>query len=208
MRMILIAGGLAFLAGCASAPVSQPEAGLSAELKSLIGAKGGAGEAGLERAGYVHRNTSKTATSSLTRWRGKDGSCIEVTTTEGRYEKIAPVAASECEASDAAVAPSGNPAALRTVCGVIVGGKTTRYLCEVEENRQGTTKMKMPDTTIELTWKPGGKVTFAQDGANPIEAKYAESEGEMDLIVDQRTFFYISNPEAAALEVKSFKPEK
>jgi hypothetical protein len=208
MRTILITGCLALLAGCSTSSETKQEAGLPAELKGLIGARGGDGEGALERAGYLHRNTTKTADSSLTRWRGKDGSCIEVTTTDGRYAKIAPVAASACEASDAAVPPSGNPGVLRTVCGVIVGGKTSRYLCEVEENRQGTTKMRMPDTNIELTWKPGGKVTFAQEGTSAIEAKYSESEGEMDIIVDARTFFYISNPDAAALEVKSFKPEK
>jgi hypothetical protein len=217
MARTLLIALTAFLAGCSSsstssssspsssAPAQTAESGLPAGLQKLVGVRGRDGELGLQQLGYEFRNASQANGSSLTRWR-KGGGCIEVTTTDGNYARIANVAANLCEADGSAVPASGNANALRTVCGVIVGGKTTRYLCEVEENRKGITKMKMPDTNIELVWKAGGKLDFRQDGANPVEAKYHEAEGETDIFVDARTFFYISNPQAAALEVKSFKP--
>lgn len=217
MSRIFLITLAALLAGCSSppsssssAPSSSPPAqpadsGLPAGLQKLVGARGRDGEDGLRQLGYEFRNATQASGSSLTRWR-KDGGCIEVTTTDGRYAKIASTAAGLCDSDGSAVPVSGSANSLRTVCGVIVGGKTTRYLCEVEENRKGATKLKMPDTNIELVWKPGGKLDFRQEGANPVEAKYTESEGETDIFVDARTFFYISNPQAAALEVKSFKP--
>lgn len=198
-----MAAALALMLGGCSA--TAPKQALPDGLEKLIGARGRDGETGLLQAGYQHRSTSKTETSSLARWRGRDGGCIEVTTTDGRYAKITPVAASLCDDNGSAVAPSGNAKAMRTVCGVIVGGKTSRYLCEVEENRQGTTVMRLPDTTIRLGWKPGGKLEFAQEGTASREVKYSESEGETDIFVDERTFFYISNPQAAELEVKNFR---
>lgn len=203
-RIILI-GLAATLVGCSTSSTSNT--GLPAELKNLIGVKGREGEQGLKQAGFEHRNTAKTEVSAISHWRGKDGACVEVTTTDGRYEKMDFVAADKCQDENKAVASSGEAGAMRTVCGVIVNKKPTRYLCEVVENRQGTTKLKMPDTSLELTWQPGGKVSVLQEGTTAsLEAKYSESEGETDIFVDERTFFYISNPGAAAMEVRTFKP--
>jgi hypothetical protein len=203
MAKFALVTALLFLVGCSS---SAPNTGAPDSLKALIGEKGGAAELSLRQAGYEHRNTVKTESSSISRWRGKDGGCIEVTTADGRFSRIMPADAGLCVDDGSALPPSGEATAMRTVCGVIVAEKTSRYLCEVEENRQGTTKLKMPDTNIQLVWKPGGKVEFLQEGAAAIDAKYVESEGETDIIVDARTFFYVSNPQAAALEVKNFKP--
>lgn len=201
---LILAAATFLLAACSSTKSTREESGLPAEVKSLIGAKGRDGEEGLKKAGYEHRNTEKSGGNSITHWQGKGG-CLEVTTTDGRYASITAVDSGKCKAGSQETAASGTPGAMRTVCGVIVGGKTTRYLCEVVENRQGTTKLTMPDTNLQLTWKPDGKVEFLQEGVPMVMAKYSESEGETDIMVDERTFFYISNPSAAEMEVKNFK---
>ncbi|HSF19529.1 MAG TPA: hypothetical protein VLK65_28660 [Vicinamibacteria bacterium] len=190
-------------------PVSQSAAddsGTPVELKSLIGERGSAGEMGLKEAGYEFRNGSNTDTSSITHWRGKNGACVEITTTDGKYASITTVDAARCADGTSAVAASGKPGAMRTVCGVIVDSKPHRYLCEVEENRQGTTVLRMPDTVLRLTWNLGStSVEVAQEGAMPVVVKYADSEGETNFRVDERTFFYISNPSMAEMEVKNFR---
>jgi len=201
----------ALLAACSSSttPASKsapPDAGTPAELKSLIGARGSSGELGLQQAGYEFRNASKAGNSSITHWSGKNGACIAVTTTDGEYSSITSVDTGKCSDDGSAVAASGKPGVMRTVCGVFVGGKPHRYLCEVEENRQGTTILRMPDTTLRLTWNLGSNsVQVDQEGAKPVVAKYADAEGETNFRVDERTFFYISNPSLAEMEVKNFR---
>jgi hypothetical protein len=131
---------------------------------------------------------------------------VAVTTAEGRYESIATTEVANCTKSNDVAAASGQPGDTRTVCGAIVGGKTTRYLCEVEENRQGIITLRMPDTTLKLKWNLGSNpVQVEQDGMSPMVVKYANSEGETNFPLDKRTFFYISNPGQAAMEVKNFK---
>lgn len=222
MRMLIPIVMAAVLAGCSSsttpapAPASTSAAtstaataaddGTPAELKSLIGARGSSGEQGLAQAGYEFRNASKTDAGSITHWRGKSGTCVAVTTTEGRYASITSVDAGKCADDGSAVTPSGKAGATRTVCGVIVGGTTNRYLCEVEENRQGTTVLRFPDTTLKLTWNVGStSVQVEQEGTAPVTVKYADAEGETNFRLDQRTFFYISNPGLAEVEVKNFR---
>ncbi|HUU35549.1 MAG TPA: hypothetical protein VMW48_15895 [Vicinamibacterales bacterium] len=223
MKTLGIIGIVALLAGCSSSNTSTPPAassqtpstapaataaadGTPAELKSLIGARGSSGEQGLAQAGYEFRNASKTDASSITHWRGKSGTCVAVTTTEGRYASITSVDAGKCADDGSAVTPSGKAGATRTVCGVIVGGTTNLYLCEVEENRQGTTVLRFPDTTLKLTWNVGStSVQVEQEGTAPVTVKYADAEGETNFRLDQRTFFYISNPGLAEMEVKNFR---
>lgn len=104
------------------------------------------------------------------------------TTTDNRYARIAKTSSARCEAG-------GKAAGMRTDCGVIVGRKTERYLCNVEENRQGTMKMVMPDPNISLVWRPNRKVDFVQEAAHPIAAMNPDAEGETDFVVDHWTFF-------------------
>ncbi len=213
MKKALLIGSASLLAACSSSPTSTPEpasqsagGGTPAELQSLIGVRGGAGESGLQSAGYTFRNASQTDSSSVTHWRGKDAGCVEVTTKDGSYASIKTVAAAKCADDGSAAASSVKPGVARTVCGVIVDGKTSRYICEVEENRQGTTVLRLPDTTLNLKWDLGSNsVSVAQDGMDPQVVKYSDSEGETNFRLDKRTFFYISNPGLAEMEVKNFK---
>lgn len=170
----------------------------------MIGARGSSGERGLAQAGYEFRNASHTDTSSMTHWRGQHGTCVAVTTTDGRYASITAVDAAKCTDGRSAVTPSVTAGATRTVCGVIVGGKTNRYLCDVEEHRQGTTVLRFPDSTLRLTWNVGStSVQVEQEGTARVTVKYADAEGETNFTIDQRTFFYISNPSLAEIEVRN-----
>lgn len=223
MKVFIPIAMAAVLASCSSpttsapAPAQAPAStststaataaeGTPAELKSLIGARGSSGEQGLAEAGYEFRNAAQTEAGSITHWRGKNGTCVAIATTEGRYASIVAVEAANCAEDGSAATPSGRAGATRTVCGVIVGGTTTRYLCEVEENRQGTTVLRFPDTTLTLTWNVGStSVQVEQEGTAPVTVKYADAEGETNFRLDQRTFFYISNPRLAEVEVKNFR---
>jgi hypothetical protein len=215
MKKALLIGLASLLTACSSGPTSAPKpasqaagSGTPAELQSLIGVRGSAGEAGMQSAGYTFRNATQTDSSSVTHWRGKDGGCVEVATKDGSYSSITAVDAAKCAEDGSAVASSAKAGAARTVCGVIVDGKTNRYICEVEENRQGTTVLRLPDTTLNLKWNLGSNsVSVAQDGMAPQVVKYSDSEGETNFRLDKRTFFYISNPGMAEMEVKNFKQQ-
>ncbi|MBI4893603.1 MAG: hypothetical protein HY821_23485 [Acidobacteria bacterium] len=203
---MMLAMAAVVLAGCSAQKPASEASGVPSEVSSLIGAKGSSGEAGLQKAGYEFRNAEQAGGSSVTHWQGKAG-CLEVTTTDGRYASITVVDAAKCKEAGKEVAASGAPGAMKTVCGVIVKGQTTRYLCEVEENRQGTTVLRMPDTTLKLKWQVGSRsLELTQDDMKPVVVKYSDAEGETNFKVDERTFFYIANPAMAAMEVKDFKP--
>lgn len=211
MAKVVFIAFVTLLVGCSSSPTTESKSSTAnsntpTELQKLIGVGGSAGEAALKDAGYEFRNGSKSDAGSITRWRSKDGACVAVTTSDGKYASIQSVDASQCLEDGNAVAASAKPGSMRTICGVIVGGKTTRYVCEVEENRQGTTVLRMPDTTLRLTWNLGSNsVEVAQEGVKPQVVKYANAEGETNFRVDDRTFFYIANPSMAEMEVKNFR---
>jgi len=66
--------------------------------------------------------------------------------------------------------------------------------------------LRMPDTTLKLKWNVGStSVEVAQDDVTPVVVKYADAEGETNFRLDTRTFFYISNPGMAEMEVKNFR---
>lgn len=85
------------LAGALSLPSASAWAGPADELRDLVGAKGAGGEADLERRGYTHVDTHKSASSAYGYWwSNAKGSCIRVTTREGRYQALIDVDPSDC----------------------------------------------------------------------------------------------------------------
>lgn len=107
MRRFLLLGSLVLLAACSSGGPGPAQPGATPDgLRGLIGVSGRSGEAGLQVKGYEHRNTEKTDSSSISHWRGKDGSCIAVTTADGRYASIVVVDSARCaDSGNAAPAP-------------------------------------------------------------------------------------------------------
>lgn len=108
---------------------------------------------------------------------------------------------------------SGHPGSdsFQTVCGVIVGGKTSRYLCEATDLAADKgvqrTALRFPDNELLLVWGDGKRVDVQIEGpAAPIPATYSTSEGETDVFLAGKTYFYYSDRGLAAMEVKHFKP--
>ena len=96
-----------------------------------------------------------------------------------------------------------------TVCGVIVNAQTYRYRCNVADHYSGgqkvRTTLRMPDQTIELTWKPGNRVGLQFEGMVPKESRYASAEGEINWVFEDKTYFYIANQDMARMELRDLR---
>ena len=191
-------------------------------LSDLIDVRGRNGEAKLEQLGYSFQGGRKTAERSLTFYEEpKSGRCLQVVTHEGRYESLKYVEDAQCRAAAKArgvaggkTSLSGQPGAesFRTVCGVIIAGRTYRYLCEVTDLKGADagverTAVRFPDNELQLIWGEGDQVRVEFEGlAAPISATYAVHEGETDISVEAKTYFYYSDRGLAAMEVEHLKP--
>jgi len=184
------------------------------ELRDLIGARASGGETQLQQRGYTNVGGEKAGGSSMTYWKhDRDNSCIVVTTTDGRYAAINHAPATRC-AGDAGSAPdtSGDPNEFETVCGVIVDDQTFRYLCRatvhLEDGRRARTVVRYPDQTISFNWHGDREVGVRFEGMDPIRGTFSVSEGETDIFLDGRTYFFISNQQAAVQEVAAFRRDQ
>lgn len=164
--------------------------------------------------GYKYVKGEKSGSDSYTYWRkGHKGQCITVRTAEGRYQSLVEAPDADCQASnavDGVPAPgfSEHGSRFATVCGVIVDGKNYRYKCTVEgaaPGGSGKTVIHYPDQKITLHWQSArrGKVTF--EGMKPQSMRFNTSEGNTQFIYEGKTYFYISDPGAAEMEVKHFQ---
>ncbi len=181
-------------------------------LQDLVGARGSSGEQALNERGYRFIKGEKSGNDSYTNWRNaRTGQCIIVRTAEGRYRSLVKAPAFDCQGGTAESAPapgsgaSGNHFA--TVCGVKVEGKPYRYKCAVEgaaPGGRGKTVVRYPDQTITLNWRNArrGSVTF--EGMKPQPARFSTSEGTTQFVFEGKTYFYVSDPGAAEMEVKHF----
>jgi hypothetical protein len=69
----------------------------AAELRDLVGVRGAAAEADMERRGYTHIDTSKARDAAYGYWwSNQKGSCVRVATRDGRYQALTDVDASDC----------------------------------------------------------------------------------------------------------------
>ena len=99
----------------------------------------------------------------------------------------------------------------QTVCGVIIDGKTHSYLCTVTEIKGNKgierTALRFPDQEIQLVWGKGKQVDVLFEGlASATPATYSTDEGETDLFIEDKTYFYYSDRGMAAKAVEHFKP--
>lgn len=178
------------------------------DLSGLVGLSGAAGGSRLADLGYQSVGGRNEDNASITYWRRtSDGTCVMVRTVDGSYASVAPAAADECAAAEAATTAVAlaDPGGYRTVCGVMVDGSPVRYVCSVVggDQRADPTTLRFPDQVMTLHWLEGNRVRIEIEGLNSIEGTWSESEGETDLVTPDRTWFYISNREAAAAEVQS-----
>jgi hypothetical protein len=122
------------------------------------------------------------------------------------------ISATQNDGGSSTPAQSGNTRtdSFESVCGVIQDGQPTRYRCTVEdiyENEQKVrTILRYPDITFEVIWGQGNSLTLNSEGVRPIPGTYATSEGETDIITDEKTWFYYSDKGIAEFEVRNFQP--
>ena len=181
-------------------------------LQDLVGARGGDGEYQLQQRGYTFIRTKKTGSDAYSYWQeNENGQCVVVRTTDGRYASIVYAPASDCQGGGHSVQGGGKydrEDRFDTICGVIVNGETYRYRCKAVDHYSGGQKVKTglhyPDQTIRLLWKSGDRVELHFEGMTPQEARYSTSEGETDFFFEDKTYFYISNKDAARMEVQHF----
>ena len=182
-------------------------------LQDLVGARGSSGEGALQERGYTYVKGEKSGAGSYTYWRqARTGQCIVVRTAEGRFQSLATALSVSCKggAAESAPAPGFDEHGSRfaTVCGVIVDGKIHRYKCAVEgaaPGGTGKTVVHYPDQKITLNWrgKRRGSATF--EGMKPLPVAFNTSEGNTQFIFEGKTYFYVSDPGAARMEVQSFR---
>lgn len=174
-------------------------------LDDLIGARGRSGEQQMEERGYRFVRTEKSDDSAWSYWRERGtGKCVSVRTTQGRYGSIVYAPDFNCRQGDkAAVSGAGAPGGenYESVCGVKVNTKTHRYRCQVEDTLQDGRKVRTilhyPDTTMELLWKDGDRVTIRTEGLADRQADYTWGRDEISFSTGDRSYFYISNREKA-----------
>ncbi|MGK7913202.1 MAG: hypothetical protein AB4050_17245 [Synechococcus sp.] len=183
-----------------------------AYLQDLIGVRGRDGERQLQHRGYVNTGGDVRDNSVLTYWENEaSGECIEVVTRNGDYRRISASDTSNCanaeHGSDVAVthAPTRQEQ-FNTVCGVLVGSDRYQYTCDLTNYYHGTSLVKSeliyPDNELTLLWRQGGNVTIQFPGLVDQTGTYSIYEGETDIFFEDKTYYYYSDPEFAASELR------
>lgn len=176
-------------------------------LKDLVGARGTAIDQ-LQQRGYTNVRGMQEGGASYTYWtENTTGRCVIARTEDGRLASIIYAPNAECVGGQAHT--GGSEGKVNTVCGVITGGQTYRYRCEavdkVVEGGHKVTVLNYPDQKVTLHWLQGKEVGVEREGMNTVQATFSTSEGETDIVVGDMTYFYISDKNAAAMELKNFK---
>jgi hypothetical protein len=185
------------------------------EVQDLVGVRGSSGEQALKSRGYTHVGTDQSEGVARSYYQEADtNKCVEVITEDGRYQSLLYVPDADCKrVADAQLGITDEPQApgsFKTVCGVIVDGETTSYLCDVsndyESGKLVKTTLSYPDIVFTLVWLEGDQVRMETEGAAPQEGTFSTYEGETDIVVSDKTYFYYSDQDLAAMEVKNFSP--
>ena len=190
-------------------------------LQDLVGAKGRDAEGQMEQRGYSWVRTEKSDDSAYSYWRdNRSGKCINVRTSQGRYASIVYTPDLDCNKDQGGNAQGDNDQdyngqgdkwkdKFQTICGVMVDGQSYSYRCKVVDVYHGDRKIKtvlhFPDQTMQLQWQPNNELLIRQKGMQDRSTRYSTSEGETNFRLDRNTYFYISNKDAARLEVEHFR---
>ena len=199
------AGALAAFLLAQAAYAQDPAPGL----QDLVGARGGSGEEALRERGYKFVKGEKSGAGSYTYWRqARTGQCIVVRTAEGRYQSLVTALNASCQDGAAESAPAPAPGGFATVCGVTVEGKLYRYKCTVEgaaPGGPGKTVVRYPDQNITLNWRGPRRASVIFEGMKPQSVRPSTSEGTTQFVFEDKTYFYVSNRDAARMEVQNFR---
>jgi len=179
-------------------------------LQDLIGASGRDGEAQMQHRGYTHVRTEKSDDSAYSFWKdNRSGHCVQVRTTDGRYDSIVYSPAADCvEGSGGEEDTAEREERFETLCGSAVDGKITRYRCEAIDqflaDGKKITTLKFPDMEMKLRWHNERNVGVEREGMNTVQAKYNTSNGSHEIFVDGMTYFYVFDLEEAERRLQKF----
>ncbi len=181
-------------------------------LQDLIGARGRDGEYQMEKRGYHWMRTAKSNGDAYSYWRdNRSGRCVSVCTSQGRYISIVDTPDFDCQVGKQGGGSGGDSEQgdkFSTVCGVAVNDQLYSYRCEAVDVYQGNrlihTVLHYPDQTLKLLWHGPNSATVRMQGLYDQEIRYSSSEGETRFRISDKTYFYISNKEAASREVQGF----
>ena len=178
-------------------------------LQDLVGARGSSGEQVLQERGYEFVKGEKSGGDSYTNWRNaRTGQCIIVHTAQGRYQSLVTAPDFDCQEGAAESAPAPGAGGFATVCGAEVAGKLYRYKCTVEgaaPGGPGKTVLRYPDQTITLNWRGPGQASAIFEGMKPQAVRPRTAEGTTQFVFEDKTYFYVSDPAAAEMEVRNFR---
>lgn len=180
-------------------------------LQDLVGNRAiGTGSA-LAARGYESFSEGTPDTSAYTYWRHRDtGECIVVRTEDGHVGSILRADDTRCRgAARVERQASAGPSAYETLCGITVGGETDRYLCEAtvfhEDGSRSRTVVRYPDLEITFNWQDDRTVSVRIAGTEPRQGTFSISEGTTSVVVEDRTYFFISDIGMAEREVRAYK---
>lgn len=179
-------------------------------LQDLKGALGRDGEYQMQQRGYTHVRTEKSDDSAYSFWTdNRYGYCVQVRTTDGRYDSIVYSPAADCAAgSGAEEGTAEQEARFETLCGSAVDGKIQRYRCEffdqVLADGKKITTLKFPDMEMRLHWHNERNVGVEREGMNTVQAKYNTANGSHEIYVDGMTYFYVFDLEEAERRLQKF----
>ncbi len=182
-------------------------------LQDLIGARGGDGEYQMEQRGYNWVRTDKSGGDAYSYWRdNRSGRCVTIRTSQGRYASIVSSHDFDCQESNQggeSNVSQGERDKFQTVCGVVADGQSYSYKCEIVDIYEGNqlikTMLHYPDQKLKLIWHGRNSVTVRVKGLADREARYSTSEGETNFRMDNKTYFFISDKDAARLDVEHFR---
>lgn len=179
-------------------------------LQDLKGVRGRDGEYQMQQRGYTHVRTEKSDDSAYSFWTdNRDGSCIQVRTTDGRYASIVHTPAADCtEGASGEKVAVEREETFETLCGSAVDGKITRYRCEAIDqfltNGKKVTILKFPDMEMKFRWHNEKNVGVQREGMETVQAKYNTSNGSHEIFVDGMTYFYVFDREEAERRLQKF----
>ena len=185
------------------------------DLQDLVGARGSSGEMALKERWYLFVKGEKSGSDSYTYWRQtRTGQCITVRTAEGRYQSLVNAPDFDCQNGESAADTSPEDTGAHqkqpfaTVCGVTVEGKLYRYKCKVNgaaPGGPGKTVLHYPDQKVTLHWHHGDRVGVEFEGMKTLPTTFTTSEGSTQFMFEGKTYFYVSDPGMAEMEVRDFR---
>lgn len=179
-------------------------------LQDLIGVRGVDGDNQMERLGYHRLRTDKSGNDFYSYWRdNRTGGCVNVRISEGFIASIVNTPDFDCQGDGGPTGDQSQSDKFTTVCGVVVDGRSYRYRCEVVDVYKGIqltkTVLHYPDLKIKLLWHGRNSVTVRMEGMHDQETRYSTSESETSFRLSDKTYFYISNKDAARREIGDFR---